>query len=136
MEKGRPPGRLRHSWEARCRLVGLMLSGLSPQAASRACGMSRATAYRLLRRFEQGGWSALRDRPPIARRRGAFPATGMALTAGPIARSKTGEHDPPFAVNVRLRHVRFPTLQQWPHHRYTNYRSRSIRVGGYGPLLH
>ena len=24
----------------------------------------------------------------------AFPATGMALAAGPIARSKTGEHDP------------------------------------------
>jgi transposase InsO family protein len=29
--------------------------------------MSRATAYRLLRRYEQGGWPALRDRPPIAR---------------------------------------------------------------------
>jgi hypothetical protein len=29
-------------------------------------------------------------------RRGAFPATAMALTAGPIARSRTGEHDPPF----------------------------------------
>jgi hypothetical protein len=25
----------------------------------------------------------------------AFPATGMALATGPIARSKTGEHDPP-----------------------------------------
>jgi len=25
----------------------------------------------------------------------AFPATGLALTAGPIARSKTGEHNPP-----------------------------------------
>jgi transposase InsO family protein len=44
-----------------------MLSGLSPQAASMACGMSRSTAYRLLRRYEQGGWSALRDRPSIAR---------------------------------------------------------------------
>ena len=39
-------------------------------------------------------------------------------------------------VNVFLRHVRFPTLQQWPHHPYTSYRSRSIRAGGYGPLLH
>src|SRR5579884_2953562 len=67
MEKGRPPARLRHSWEARCRLVELMLSGLSPCAASVACGMSRATAYRLLRRFEQGGWEALRDRPPVAK---------------------------------------------------------------------
>ena len=67
MIKGRRPLRLRHSWEARCRLVGLVLSGLSPQAASTACGMSRATAYRLVRRYEQDGWEGLRDRPPIAR---------------------------------------------------------------------
>jgi transposase len=67
MLEGRPPARLRHSYSARCRLVGLMLSGLSPQAACVACGMSRSTAYRLLRRYEQGGWLALRDRPPIAR---------------------------------------------------------------------
>jgi transposase InsO family protein len=67
MVQGRRPLRLRHSWEARCRLVGMVRSGLSPQAASRACGMSRATAYRLLRRFEQSGWEGLRDLPPIAR---------------------------------------------------------------------
>ena len=68
MLEGRRPLRLRHSWEARCRLVGLVLGGRSPQAASVACGMSRATAYRLLRRYQQGGWDALRDRPPIAKR--------------------------------------------------------------------
>lgn len=67
MDKGRPPGRLRHSYSARCRLVSLVLSGLGPQAASRACGMSRATAYRLLRRYEQDGWDGLRDLPPIAK---------------------------------------------------------------------
>ena len=67
MVKGRRPLRLRHSWEARCRLVSLVLSGLSPQAASVACGMSRSTAYRLLGRYEEGGWEALRDRPPIAK---------------------------------------------------------------------
>ena len=67
MVKGRRPLRLRHSWEARCRLVGLVLSGLSPQAASMACGMSRSTAYRLLGRYREGGWEALRDRPPIAK---------------------------------------------------------------------
>ena len=66
--EGRPPGRLRHSWEARCRLVRLVLSGQSPQAACVACGMSRATAYRLLQRYRQGGWEGLRDRPPIAKR--------------------------------------------------------------------
>ena len=67
MVKGRPPARLRHSWEARCRLVSVMLSGVSPQAAAAACGTSRATAYRLLRRYQDGGWEALRDRPPIAK---------------------------------------------------------------------
>jgi transposase InsO family protein len=68
MEKGRPPLRLRHSWEARYRLVGLVLAGQSPQAASVACGMSRSTAYRLLGRYQQGGWLALQDRPPVAKR--------------------------------------------------------------------
>ena len=29
--------------------------------------MSRSTAYRLLRRHQDGGWQALRDRPPIAK---------------------------------------------------------------------
>jgi transposase InsO family protein len=67
MLEGRRPLRLRHSWEARCRLVGLMLEGQSPQAASVACGMSRATAYRLLRRYHESGWEGLRDRPPVAR---------------------------------------------------------------------
>ena len=68
MGNGRPPARLRHSWEARCRLVSLMLSGVPAQAAAAACGTSRSTAYRLLRRYRDGGWEALRDRPPIAKR--------------------------------------------------------------------
>jgi len=68
MMQGRRPGRLRHSWEARCRVVALVLSGVAPQAAATACGTSRATAYRLLRRYQEGGWDALRDRPPIAKR--------------------------------------------------------------------
>ena len=65
--QGRPSLRLRRSYSARCRVVRLMLSGLSPQAASRACGMSRSTAYRLLGRYRAQGWDGLRDRPPIAR---------------------------------------------------------------------
>ena len=67
MLKGRRPLRLRHSWEARCRLVSLILAGDCPPAAAAACGMSRSTAYRLLRRYQDGGWDGLRDRPPIAR---------------------------------------------------------------------
>ena len=31
------------------------------------CGTSRATAYRVLARYREAGWEALRDRPPIAR---------------------------------------------------------------------
>ena len=68
MIKGRRPGRLRHSWEARCRVVGLVLDGIAPQAAAAACGTSRATAYRLLRRYQEGGWDGLRDRPPVPKR--------------------------------------------------------------------
>jgi transposase InsO family protein len=37
------------------------------QAAAVACGVSRSTAYRLLRRYQQDGWEGLRDRPPIAK---------------------------------------------------------------------
>ena len=68
MLESRPPARLRHSYSARCRLVQMGLAGLSPQAASMACGMSRSTAYRLVRRYQQGGWQALRDRPSVAHR--------------------------------------------------------------------
>ena len=67
MIESRAPRRMRHSWEARCRLVGLMLDGVSPSCAAIACGASRATAYRALARYRAGGWEALRDRPPIAR---------------------------------------------------------------------
>jgi transposase InsO family protein len=57
---------MRHSFEARCRLVQLMLSGVRPAEAAVVCGASRATAYRLLARYRDGGWAALRDRPPNA----------------------------------------------------------------------
>ena len=57
-----PPGRMRFSFESRCRLVGLIIEGMSPQAAAAACGASRATGYRLWRRYSEGGWSALVDR--------------------------------------------------------------------------
>jgi transposase InsO family protein len=67
MIESRAPRRMRHSWEARCRLVVLMLDGVSPSCAAIVCGASRATAYRALARYRAGGWEALRDRPPIAR---------------------------------------------------------------------
>jgi transposase InsO family protein len=58
---------MRHSWEARCRLVRLVLDGASPAEAAVVCGASRATAYRVVARFRVGGWESLRDRAPIAR---------------------------------------------------------------------
>ena len=59
---------MRFSFESRCRLVSLIVEGMSPQAAAAACGASRATGYRLWRRFREGGWGALADRPSTPRR--------------------------------------------------------------------
>lgn len=58
-----PPRRMRYSLESRARIVSLILEGKSPEAAAAACGASRATGYRLWRRYREGGWSALVDRP-------------------------------------------------------------------------
>jgi transposase InsO family protein len=63
-----PPRRMRFSFESRCRVVSRVLAGESPQAAAAACGASRATGYRLWRRYSEGGWEALVDRPPIPKR--------------------------------------------------------------------
>jgi transposase InsO family protein len=60
-----PPRRMRFSFESRCRLVSLIAEGKSPKAAAAACGASRATGYRLWRRFQEGGFAALVDRPPV-----------------------------------------------------------------------
>jgi hypothetical protein len=43
MEITQQPRRMRFSWESRCRIVVLIESGMSPQAAAAACGASRAT---------------------------------------------------------------------------------------------
>src|SRR5436305_810753 len=63
-----PPRRMRFSFESRCRVVSLVLAGRSPQAAAMACGASRATGYRLWRRYQEGGWAALADRRSTPRR--------------------------------------------------------------------
>jgi transposase InsO family protein len=60
-----PPRRMRFSFESRCRLVSLIVEGMSPQAAAAACGASRATGSRLWRRYREGGWAALADRPSV-----------------------------------------------------------------------
>jgi transposase InsO family protein len=60
--------RMRYSLESRCRIVALILAGESPQAAAAASGASRATGYRLWRRYQEGGWAALVDRPSTPKR--------------------------------------------------------------------
>lgn len=63
-----PPRRMRFSFESRCRLVARVLEGETPSEAAAACGASRATGYRLWRRYREGGWAALADRPPVPKR--------------------------------------------------------------------
>jgi transposase InsO family protein len=85
-----PPRRMRFSFESRCRLVSLVLAGQSPQAAAAACGASRATGYRLWRRYQEGGWSALVDRPSVPKRqprRLPRELEQRILTAGEVAKA-------------------------------------------------
>lgn len=62
------PRRKRLSWESRCEIVARIEAGMSPPLAALTGGASRATAYRLWRRYQAGGWLALRDRPSTPRR--------------------------------------------------------------------
>lgn len=62
------PRRKRLSWESRCEVVWRIEQGMSPPLAAAGGGCSRATAYRLWRRYRAGGWAALRDRPSTPRR--------------------------------------------------------------------
>jgi transposase InsO family protein len=63
------PRRKRLSWECRCEIVAkVRLEGMSPERAAAGSGVHRSTVYRLLRRFEQGGWGCLRDRRPVPAR--------------------------------------------------------------------
>jgi transposase InsO family protein len=62
------PRRKRLSWESRCEIVALIEAGMSPCVAAARGGASRATGYRLWRRYQAGGWVALQDRPSTPRR--------------------------------------------------------------------
>jgi transposase InsO family protein len=62
------PRRKRLSWESRCEIVWLIEQGMSAPLAAARGGASRATGYRLWRRYQLGGWAALRDRPSTPRR--------------------------------------------------------------------
>ena len=63
------PRRKRLSWESRCEIVAkVRLQGMSPERAAARSGVHRSTVYRLLARFELGGWAALRERRPVPHR--------------------------------------------------------------------
>ena len=62
------PRRKRLSWESRCEVVWSIEQGMRPSLAAARGGCSRATAYRLWRRYCEGGWAGLRDRPSTPRR--------------------------------------------------------------------
>lgn len=63
------PRRKRLSWESRCEVVAkVRLAGMPPGAVAATSGVHRATVYRLLRRFDKGGWAALVDRRPVPQR--------------------------------------------------------------------
>ena len=44
MGKGKAPGRVRYSWESRCRIVQAIVDGASPAAAAAAHGASARPA--------------------------------------------------------------------------------------------
>jgi transposase InsO family protein len=130
---------MRYSLESRCRIVQLILAGRSPQAAAAACGASRATGYRLWRRYREGGWAALGDRPstPKSQPRRLPPeveqeilAWRQELRAGPLVLAAVLERPPSTIGKVlrRLGHSRLPRLQRDPKVRYERERP--------GELLH
>jgi transposase len=52
------PRRQRLTRECRCEIVAkVRLQGVSPELAAASSGVHRSTAYRLLGRFDQGGWA-------------------------------------------------------------------------------
>jgi transposase InsO family protein len=62
------PRRKRLSWESRCEIVAkVRIEGMSATEAALGSGVHRSSVYRLLARYDHGGWAALRDQRPIPR---------------------------------------------------------------------
>jgi transposase InsO family protein len=63
------PRRKRLSWESRCEIVAKVVEqAMTPEQAAACSGVHRSTVYRLLVRFAEGGWEALKERPSTPRR--------------------------------------------------------------------
>lgn len=107
------PRRKRLSWESRCEVVAAIERGVSPPLAAASGGCSRATAYRLWRRYREGGWAALKDAPSIPRRqpRRLAPALEDRILAarrrtayGPVRLAGLLPHPPSTIGKVLRRH--------------------------------
>ena len=64
----REPRRMRYSLESRLRIVRLIEGGKSPADAAAALGASRASGYRIWRRYQDEGWQGLVDRRSTPKR--------------------------------------------------------------------
>jgi transposase InsO family protein len=93
--------------------VARIEAGVSPPLAAASGGCSRATAYRLCRRYREGGWAALRDRPstPLRqpRRLSAEAEQRIVLTRlrtayGPVRLAGLVPHPPSTIGKVLRRH--------------------------------
>jgi transposase InsO family protein len=107
------PRRKRLSWESRCEIVWRIEQGMSPPLAAASGGASRATGYRLWRRYRRGGWVALRDRrstPQRQPRRLCAEAEEAILAArrrsayGPVRLAGLVPHPPSTIGKVLRRH--------------------------------
>jgi transposase InsO family protein len=119
------PRRKRLSWESRCEIVALIEAGVSPPLAAASGGASRASGYRLWRRYREGGWAGLRDRPstPIRQpRRLGGEAEQLIVAArrrtayGPVRLAGLVPHPPSTIGKVLRRHgcSRLPRLSSGP----------------------
>ena len=135
------PRRKRLSWESRCEIVSLIEQGMSPPLAAARGGASRATGYRLWRRYRATGWAGLRDRPSTPKRqpRRLSPESEQAILAarrrcawGPLRLSGLLPHPPSTIGKVLRRHgcSRLPRLAGAPRCARRYERERA------GELLH
>jgi len=107
------PRRKRLSWESRCEIVALIEAGMSPPLAAARGGASRASGYRLWRRYRAGGWGALQDRPSTPHRqpRRLCPEAEQLIVAarrrsayGPVRLAGLVPHPPSTIGKVLRRH--------------------------------
>jgi len=93
--------------------VAAIEQGASPPLAAASGGCSRATAYRLWKRYRAGGWSALQDRPSTPRRQPRrlsveaeerIVATRRRTAYGPVRLAGLVPHPPSTIGKVLRRH--------------------------------